>query len=162
MFGLIDHLNIGRAFLVGISFGSTVILAALRREPRRFPRAAVQGAFAHAEISRSPKNGPSGWAGWSPAQSRGCRCAAQVLNYNSKPEFPAILDDRWQFYLEKNGETPIRSLAHRVDLLTRLDLSPILAEIPTEILLIQGNEDRIVSRQRFRPARGGACRMPRE
>ena len=46
LFGLIDHLNIGRAFLAGLSFGSTVVLKALHREPRRFPRAAVQGAFA--------------------------------------------------------------------------------------------------------------------
>ncbi len=46
LFGLIDHLNIGRVFLVGFSFGSTIVLKALYREPRRFPKAAVQGAFA--------------------------------------------------------------------------------------------------------------------
>ena len=40
-------------------------------------------------------------------------------------------------------------MAHRVDLLTRLDLRPILREIPTEILLLQGNEDRIVPRRFF-------------
>ena len=50
LFGLIDHLNIGRAFLAGISFGSTVVLKALDREPRRFPRAVVQGAFAHRRV----------------------------------------------------------------------------------------------------------------
>ena len=46
LFGLIDHLKIGRVFLVGVSFGSTIVLKALHREPRRFPKAAVQGAFA--------------------------------------------------------------------------------------------------------------------
>ena len=46
LFGLIEHLNIGRAFLVGFSFGSTITLKALYREPRRFPKAVVQGAFA--------------------------------------------------------------------------------------------------------------------
>src|SRR5205814_8011351 len=65
------------------------------------------------------------------------------------PEFPAILEDRWFFYLEKNGATPIRSLAHRVKLLTDLDLRPILPEVSTEILLLQGNEDRIVSSRYF-------------
>jgi pimeloyl-ACP methyl ester carboxylesterase len=34
-------------------------------------------------------------------------------------------------------------------LLTRLDLRPILSEIPTEILLIQGREDRIVPQHDF-------------
>src|SRR6476469_1714182 len=46
VFGLIDHLKIGRVFLVGLSFGSTIVLSALHREPRRFPKAVVQGAFA--------------------------------------------------------------------------------------------------------------------
>ena len=51
LFGLIDHLKIGRAYLAGLSFGSTVVLRALHREPRRFPRAAVQGAFAHRDFT---------------------------------------------------------------------------------------------------------------
>ena len=71
------------------------------------------------------------------------------MTYNAKPEFPAILQDRWPFYVEKNGETPIQSFAHRVGLLTRLDLRPILPEISTEILLIQGREDRVVPRRDF-------------
>ena len=52
LFGLIDHLNVGRVFLVGLSFGSTITLKALHREPRRFPRAAVQGGFAHRRFTR--------------------------------------------------------------------------------------------------------------
>ena len=47
LFGLIDHLNFGRVYLFGLSFGTTVTLKALHREPRRFPKAVVQGAFAH-------------------------------------------------------------------------------------------------------------------
>ncbi len=43
LFGLIEHLNIGRAFLIGLSFGSTIVLGQLHREPRRFPKAIVQG-----------------------------------------------------------------------------------------------------------------------
>ena len=51
LFGLIEHLKIGRVFPVGVSFGSTIVLKALRREPRRFPRAAVQGAFAYRDFT---------------------------------------------------------------------------------------------------------------
>ena len=51
LFGLIDHLNLGRVFLVGLSFGSTVTLRALHREPRRFPKAVVQGAFARRKFT---------------------------------------------------------------------------------------------------------------
>jgi pimeloyl-ACP methyl ester carboxylesterase len=148
VFGLIDHLQIGRVFLAGISFGSTVVLKSLHREPRRFPRAAVQGAFAHRDFSLAE------------------RCALQlgrlipgnvgrlpfrraVLSYNSRPEFPALFTDRWDIYLELNARTPINALAHRSALLTSLDLRPILPGISSELLLIQGNEDRIVARNYF-------------
>jgi pimeloyl-ACP methyl ester carboxylesterase len=148
MFGLIDHLNIGRAFLVGLSFGSTVVLQALRREPRRFPRAAVQGAFAHRDFTQIER-----WAlrlgRLFPGTVERLPLRRFVLTYNGRAEFPAILEERWSFYLEKNGQTPIRSLAHRVTLLSKLDLRPVLADIPTEILLIQGNQDRIIHRSDF-------------
>ena len=148
LFGLIDHLNIGRVFLVGLSFGSTVVLKALHREPRRFPRAAVQGAFAHRDFSRGER-----WALWLgrlvPGKVSRLPFRRPILAYNNKAEFPAFLEDRWRVYLHENGLTPIKSLAHRVNLLFNLDLRPILAGISTEVLLIQGNEDRIVGRRDF-------------
>src|SRR5262249_6807324 len=55
LFGLIDHLEIGRVFVSGLSFGSTIALKALHREPRRFPKAAVQGAFAFRNFTRSER-----------------------------------------------------------------------------------------------------------
>ena len=64
-------------------------------------------------------------------------------------QFPLEIRDRWNYYLEQNGLTPIGPLAHRLDLLARLDLRPQLASIPTEILLLQGNEDRIVAQSAF-------------
>jgi len=148
LFGLIDHLNIGRAFLAGLSFGSTVVLKALHREPRRFPRAAVQGAFAHRGFSLAERLA-LGVGRMVPGTAARLPFRNTVLNYNTRPEFPAILADRWPFYLEQNGATPIRSLAHRIGLLSRLDLRPILPEIKSEILLIQGREDRIVPHRDF-------------
>jgi pimeloyl-ACP methyl ester carboxylesterase len=148
LFGLIDHLNIGRVFLVGVSFGSTIVLKALRREPRRFPKAAVQGAFACRDFSRGER-----WAlrlgGLIPGNVDRIPLRRPILTHNGKAEFPTLLEDRWKFYLEENGRTPIKSLAHRVKLLFDLDLRPILAEVTTEILLIQGNEDRIIARRYF-------------
>ncbi len=148
LFGLFNHLNIGRTFLVGLSFGSTVTLKALHREPRRFPKAAVQGAFAHRQFSVAERLAFR-LGRLFPGNAERLPFRRQVLTYNGKPEFPAILADRWPFYLEKNGHTPIGSLAHRVGLLTRLDLRPILSDITTEVMLIQGREDRIVPRRDF-------------
>ena len=148
LFGLIDHLNLGRAFLFGLSFGSTVTLRALHREPRRFPRAALQGGFAHRRFTRAERlalllgRRMPGHMGRLPFHQT-------VLTSNNKCHFPNILEDRWRFYVEQNGLTPIAAMAHRLDLLAGLDLRPDLAEVPVEVLLLQGNEDRIVGRHHF-------------
>ena len=108
----------------------------------------MQGGFAHRTFSPAER-----WAlrlgRLVPGTAARLPLRRQILAYNSRLEFPSLLDDRWDYYLEQNGLTPIRSLAHRVDLLTGLDLRPILPAIPTEILLLQGNEDRIVPRRDF-------------
>ena len=148
LFGLIDHLNIGRTFLVGLSFGSTITLSALHREPRRFPKAVVQGAFAHRRFTPAEKLAL--WFGRClPGNSSRLPLRERVLTYNSKCHFPTIIEDRWSYYLEQNGLTPIAALAHRSDLVARLDLRPLLKEITSEILVLQGNEDRIVNRRCF-------------
>ena len=143
LLGLIDHLNTGPVFVAGLSFGSTVVLKALSREPARFSRAAVQGAFAFRRFSAAERTALV-LGRLVPGTMKRLPFFRSVLTYNSRSEFPAILEDRWPFYLEQNGATPIRSLAHRVKLLTTLDLRRILPEIRSETLLIHGREDRIV------------------
>jgi len=109
------------------SFGSTLALEALRREPGRFPRAALQGGFARRRLGAAERL----------ALSMGRRLPGKVdrlpfhrqgLALNNRSTFPADLPDLWHFYVEENGRTPIASLVHRLDLLDRLDLRPSLPE----------------------------------
>jgi pimeloyl-ACP methyl ester carboxylesterase len=148
VFGLIDHLNIGRAFLVGLSFGSTITLRALRRETRRFPRAAVQGAFAHRPFTAAERLALR-LGRRMPGTTSRLPFRETILAYNSKLHFPDEIADRWSYYLEQNGRTPIGPLAQRLDLVSRLDLLPDLLKIRSEVLVLQGNEDRIVPRRHF-------------
>jgi pimeloyl-ACP methyl ester carboxylesterase len=148
LFGLIDHLNLGRVFLVGLSFGSTVTLRALHREPRRFPKAAVQGAFARRAFT-APERVALLVGRRVPGTTARLPMRRTILALNSQGEFPSVIADRWPYYVEQNGLTPIAALAHRVDLLTRVDLRPILGTIASEVLLLQGNEDRIVPKRYF-------------
>jgi pimeloyl-ACP methyl ester carboxylesterase len=157
LFGLIEHLNIGRVFPVGLSFGSTIVLRALNREPRRFPKAVVQGAFAHWRFTWAERVALA-FGRHMPGTTARLPLRRRVLTYNSRSHFPALLEDRWAFYLEQNGLTPIASLAHRLDLVAGLDLRPILGAIPNEVLLLQGNEDRIVARRHYEELKSA---MPR-
>ena len=146
LFGLLDHLKISRAFLVGVSFGSTVALRAMHRGPRQFPRAAIVAGFSPGGC-RSPRRIALRLAQLVPVPVSRLPFRRAVLTYNSKLEFPRVIEDRFPFYLEQHGLTPIRSLAHRISLLENLDLGRILPSIRSEVLLIQGNEDRIVPRR---------------
>ena len=148
VFGLIDHLNIGRTFLFGPSFGSTVVLKALHREPRRFLRAAIQGAFAHRPLAFAERLALR-VGRRIPGHSSRLPFHHRALSWNNRMHFPTIIEDRWDYYVAQNGMTPIAPMAARLDLLGRLDLRPILPEIPTEVLVLQGNEDRIVRRRHY-------------
>jgi pimeloyl-ACP methyl ester carboxylesterase len=148
LFGLLDHLNIGRAFPVGLSFGSTVVLGLLAREPRRFPKAAVQGAFAHRRFTPAERIALR-LGRLLPGRVRNLPLRERILAWNSRPHFPDAVADRWAYYVEQNGLTPIGPLSCRLDLVARLDLRETLKSIPTEVLLLHGNEDRIVPRAHF-------------
>ncbi len=148
LFGLLGHLNMSRSFLFGVSFGSTVVLSALHRRPRPFLRAAILGGFSHRRLAVLERVALQ-LARHIPGTARRLPLRRAILTYNSKLEFPRIIEDRFPFYLEQNGLTPIRSLAHRIGLLAGLDLRPFLPDITSEVLLLQGNEDRIVPRRDF-------------
>jgi pimeloyl-ACP methyl ester carboxylesterase len=148
VFGLIDHLNLGRVFLFGLSFGTTVAFRALAREPRRFPRAAVQGAFARRVFT--PAERVALWVGRRmPGAAARLPLRRAILRYNNVMHFPDAIADRWAYYVEQNGLTPIASMAHRLDLLAGLDLREALSAVTSEVLVLQGNEDRIVPRRHF-------------
>ncbi len=157
LIGLMDHLGIDRVHLTGISFGSTIALAALERAPERFSRAVVQGAFAHRRFTAAERLAL--FLGRSvPGTVARLPLRQTVLTYNSKMDFPWIIEDRWPFYLEENGRTPIRALAHRTSLVARLDLRGSLPRINAELLMIQGRDDRIVPHRYFEELRAALPR----
>ncbi|MHC5542757.1 alpha/beta fold hydrolase, partial [Singulisphaera rosea] len=148
VFGLVNHLEGDRAYLFGLSFGTTITLSALHRRPELFPRAALQGGFAHRRFSAAERMALL-LGRRLPGTSARLPFRNQALAISSKRHFPNGQADLWSFYLEQNGLTPIASLSQRLDLVSRLDLRPVLGEIPNELLLIQGDDDRIVGRPHF-------------
>jgi pimeloyl-ACP methyl ester carboxylesterase len=141
--GLLDGLGIGRALPVGLSFGSTVVLGLLAREPRRYPRAALQGAFAHRAIGPAERLALA-VGRHVPGVLGNLPLRRPVLRWKSAAHFDRARPDGWAVYVEENGRTPIAAMAHRADLLARLDLRPGLGAIPAEVLVISSRDDRIV------------------
>jgi pimeloyl-ACP methyl ester carboxylesterase len=148
LLALADHLDLGPAFLFGLSFGSTVTLKAIGKEPRRFPKAAIQGGFAHRKFA-TPERVALRLGRLVRGNVSRLPLQAPILGLKNRRHFPQPIADRWPFYLAENGLTPISALTHRLDLLAQLDLRPALKGISTEVLLIQGDEDPIVARRNF-------------
>ncbi len=149
LFGLLDHLGLVRVHLFGLSFGSTLGLRALGRDPGRFGRSALQGGFARRRLRPAERLALAvgrrfrGETAQLPFHARG-------LGRRNRSTFPADAAGLWAYYVEQNGRTSIAGLTHRLDLLDRLDLRPILAGVRREILLVHGSDDRIVPLARFR------------
>jgi pimeloyl-ACP methyl ester carboxylesterase len=146
---LADQLGAAELALLGLSFGSTVALRVLHLGgASRMPRAVLQGAFAHRRYS-APERMALAVGRRYPGRIGSLPLHQAILTWNNRYHFPAVLDERWEYYVEQNALTPIASLAHRCDLLARLDLRPLLPQIQSEILLLHGSEDRLVGKDHF-------------
>jgi pimeloyl-ACP methyl ester carboxylesterase len=148
LLGLVEHQGERRAFLLGTSFGATVVLRALHREPDRFPGAVLQGGFARRPFRLTERLALALGRRFSGMLAR-LPLYSSVLARKQRRDFPREIADRWEHHREQDSLTPIAALAQRLDLLPRLDLRPLLPAIPTEVLLIQGTADRLVPRVHY-------------
>jgi pimeloyl-ACP methyl ester carboxylesterase len=140
---LLDHLGLSQSYLYGASFGSTVVLRLLEREPARFPRGVLQGGFARRPLAR---------AEWLMA-----RMARHWLGtMNRLPLFKRLqrhahfgpFADRppevWQYYAD--DDRPIAAVATHALLVHATDLRPVLAGVRQPVLLVCGDYDPVVGR----------------
>lgn len=145
LFALLDHWNVGRGYLFGTSFGSTIALAALHRQPQRFPRAILQGGFARRPLSLAEvtlARVTQHW--WGPLKKVPLRHLV-LTTAHSKPfdrREPAV----WDFFLERSGWMPTAAVASRALIIHQVDLRDKLPTIDVPVLLICGEADPLVKR----------------
>lgn len=144
LFALLDRLQIRQTYLFGSSFGSTIALAAMARQPARILRSVLQGGFAWRPV-----------VGWE-------RIACQFLRYGrglmgSLPlrkhlhphaEHAVFLEhnrqEMWDFLVENSNAVSKSATARRGLMLEQLDLRPLVPSIRQPVLLISGDRDSIV------------------
>jgi pimeloyl-ACP methyl ester carboxylesterase len=143
LFALLDHLGLARSYLLGSSFGATVVLRALHRAPGRLPRAVLQGAMARRPLRRAER--ALAWVGrWLPGRADRLPLRGKVLRASQGPFFASRPEEVWRYFLEVTGRTPVRAFAWQARVLHRLDLRPILPEVRQPVLLVSGEYDRVV------------------
>jgi len=140
---LFDHLGNERVDLFGSSYGSTIALRALVEASGRIRRCVLQGGFARRPLrwfERVPARLTRPW----PGVIDDVLGRRLVLNRLDRDQFATVHRTAFRLYRDCTGSTPIRALTHRTLLLDRLDLRPALPVIRHPVLMIDGDDDRIV------------------
>lgn len=145
LLALMDHLDLDRVDLLGTSFGSTITLRALARNPERFRRAVLQGGFAHRPIEPIER-GLSRLGRYWPWRMHELPMRRKIMTPMDAPQFEGCPPEIYDFLQECSGKTPIRAAARRGLILDALDLRPQLPSIPHPVLMIGGDRDTIVHR----------------
>jgi pimeloyl-ACP methyl ester carboxylesterase len=146
LLALLDHLMIDRAAVVGSSFGSTIALAALAAAPHRFTRGVLQNGFARRPLNRGQRalaRVARFWPGWFADWPE---LHGFVMRRVEHATITAAPSEVRAFYRRHGARTPIKAACLRALAIDRADLRPLLPSIPTPVLLLGGDCDRLVPR----------------
>src|SRR5260370_6663829 len=145
LWALLDQLGVERTYVLGSSFGSTIVLKALRERPAVLPRAVLQGGFAYRALRRTEAvlawlgRFLPGTASWLPVRER-------ILHKVNKRQFARRTPDVWTNFLAVSGRTRVARMARQARMLNGLDLRPLLPGVRQPVLLLSGGLDRVVPR----------------
>src|SRR5262249_40797747 len=110
-------------------------------------KAFLQGGFACRPPSRAER-ALTRFGCLFPGRMRHLPCRTRVLRLIDAPAFAGAPQEVWDFFVANSGVTPGRAVARRALMLTKLDLRPMLPAIRQPLLLIGGDRDGRVPRQR--------------
>jgi pimeloyl-ACP methyl ester carboxylesterase len=145
MNALADHLHLDHSYLLGSSFGSTIVLAAMHEGPERFPSAVLQGGFARRPLARAEILLARLARYWPWAMHR-LPLRIPVLRHSHYAGFAGNSPDVWDFFLRQNGAQTMSTVARRALLLHQVDLREILAGIHQPVLIVCGDCDPLVNK----------------
>jgi pimeloyl-ACP methyl ester carboxylesterase len=143
LWALLDHLKVSRAYLLGASFGSTVVLEAARARPDGVPRLILQAGVAQRRLRRAER--VLAWLGrYLPGRMARVPLREKVLRLVNEPMFAGRPAEAWQYFVECTGRGQIAAFAHQARWLHGLDLRPMLPEVRQPVLLVCGDRDRVM------------------
>lgn len=145
VWALLDHLGLRQSYILGSSFGATIALQALHDHPERLPRGILQGGLVYRPLRRAERF-LSYWGRFLPGRMAGLPLREKVLLKVAGTTFKESFPEIWQHFLDCSGRPRLSAVAHQASMLHRLDLRPILPAIGQPVLLVCGDQDRVVPR----------------
>ncbi|HEY7159413.1 MAG TPA: alpha/beta hydrolase [Gemmataceae bacterium] len=146
LWALLDHLGLRQSYILGSSFGSTIVLKAMYAQPERLPRGILQGGLAYRPLRRAERILAS-LGRFLPGAVASLPWREKVLlKAAGGSAFKEMFPDVWDHYLDSSGRARLSALACQVYMLRDLDLRPILPGVHQPILLICGDRDGVIPR----------------
>ncbi len=146
LLAILDAVGAAEAFPLGYSFGSTITLAALNAQPKRFPRAVLLSGFAHRKLAPAERLLAS-LARWWNGPMRYLPLRNWIMHTTVRGAFAQCEPALWDFYVHRSGEMPMPAVAHRALILDQVDVRRILPSIRQKVLLVCGDADPLVNQQ---------------
>jgi pimeloyl-ACP methyl ester carboxylesterase len=143
LWALMDHLGLPQAYLLGSSFGSMIVLAAMHARPERVPRAILQGGLARRPLRRAELF-LAHLARFLPGTARRIPYRTKVLRATQYRHFEARSPEVWDYFLKVTARARLSAFGHVALMVHQLDLRPLLPAIRQPVLLVCGDGDRIV------------------
>ena len=140
---LLDHLGLSRSYVLGSSFGSTIVLEAMRERPERLPRAVLQGGLALRPLRRLERF-LARLGRWLPGTTGRLPLREKVTLKVNGAGFREKPERLYRYFVETTGRTPVKAFAHQAMLLDRVDLRPVLPDVKQPVLLFCGDLDIVV------------------
>lgn len=147
LFALLDHVGAPQSYVLGASFGATIALRAMHAQPQRIPRGILVGGFAHRPLAPAERCLTS-LARFFPGTMRLLPWRRALLRRAHGAAFTGRDPEVWEYFLRRSGMPLIRTVARRARLLNDVDLRPILPEIRQPVLMICGDGDPLVHKDR--------------
>lgn len=142
---LLDHLGLRQSYILGSSFGSTIVLKAMHARAERLPCGILQGGLAYRPLRRAEQL-LAYWGRFLPGRMADVPLRAKVLLHTVGRDFKESFPDVWNYFLDCSGRARVSAFACQAHMLNHLDLRPLLPSIRQPVLLICGERDRVVPR----------------
>lgn len=136
-----------RFSLFGTAFGGLTALQALRQFPQRIDKAVLHAGFARCRLSLAERFLLL-VARYSHRPLKRVPFFERIQGYNHRRWFPPFDRSRWQFLLEKLGETSAAEASRRVAAFRKCDFRRDLPAIAQPVVLLGGEGDSPIDRER--------------
>jgi pimeloyl-ACP methyl ester carboxylesterase len=143
IWALLDHLGLRQSYILGSSFGSTIVLKAMHAGAERLPRGILQGGLAHRPLRRAERL-LAYWGRFLPGRMARVPLREKLLLKAVFPPFCESAPDLWTYFVELTGRPTLASVALQAHMMHQLDLRSILPSIRQPVLLVCGDQDRVV------------------